>query len=227
MHASDLLQGTKYATVNLIMPIIGKVAYYADENTQLKYEKETVRVANESVKHARKIFNTDLIARFFNSLQDCNLEDWCVATAMDPRYKDFEFRNVSRWRRGTLTAEQAVRRARDAWEADWKPKPESKEVDKVDEGAQADKKRKGKGGKVVTVACLLADSDEEEDASETVELSSEEESLDELTKYLAYPKARANTDPLAWWRVHKAEFPHLAKMARQEPFLLWGTCTAI
>ena len=38
---------------------------------------------------------------------------------------------------------------------------------------------------------------------------------EELKRYLAFEGGRGNlTDPLGWWKIHAAEFPTLARMAR-------------
>ncbi|KAK3256532.1 hypothetical protein CYMTET_34337 [Cymbomonas tetramitiformis] len=93
MNASNILQGTtKYPTASLILPVLGKVAHYAEATTPLlKFENAPVEITNESVIHGRKLLLTDFISRYFNGLQDCKLEDWCIATVLDPRYKHFTF----------------------------------------------------------------------------------------------------------------------------------------
>ena len=100
MNATDILQGTKYPTASLILPILGKVAYYAKADTPLKFEKTPVKITNEAVVHARDLFEKALSRRYFNCLADSKLEDWAVATVLDPRYKHLSFHSVNRWMRG-------------------------------------------------------------------------------------------------------------------------------
>jgi hypothetical protein len=38
---------------------------------------------------------------------------------------------------------------------------------------------------------------------------------DELDAYLRVQQVSANVDPLEWWKNHEAEFPHVARMAKQ------------
>ncbi|KAK3275648.1 hypothetical protein CYMTET_16231 [Cymbomonas tetramitiformis] len=42
----------------------------------------------------------------FNDLLDCKLEDFAVATLLDPRYKSFRFKYADRWMRGRFTRQQ-------------------------------------------------------------------------------------------------------------------------
>ena len=59
-YATNILQGTKYPTASLILPILGKVAYYAKADTPLKFEKTPVKITNEAVVHARDLFEKAL-----------------------------------------------------------------------------------------------------------------------------------------------------------------------
>ena len=98
--ATDLLQGTKYPTVNLVLPIVGKLAHAADITTPLKYEGKAVEMENVDVLDARELLHDGISRRYFSHLMDCKLEDFCVATFLDPRYKSFNFKNATKWMRG-------------------------------------------------------------------------------------------------------------------------------
>ncbi|KAK3236236.1 hypothetical protein CYMTET_53613 [Cymbomonas tetramitiformis] len=58
-HAADLLQGTKYVTASLFLPVAGRLAYITHQDTCLKYEGQTVLILNEDVKQARPLMYTD------------------------------------------------------------------------------------------------------------------------------------------------------------------------
>ncbi|KAK3284541.1 hypothetical protein CYMTET_7813 [Cymbomonas tetramitiformis] len=191
MNASDLFQGTKYPTASLILPILGK------------------------------LFSKDFGRRYFNLLQDCKLEDWSIATILDPRYKDFIFHSVNRWMRGNFTAEQAVSWASTCWEADWKPSAPSPLEAQAGSGS---KKRRTAGAPKVTVADFLADSDDEDCGEGEVVLANEGEQVEEFTLYLGLPQVAASVDLLGWWRDHSSKLPNLSKMARQ--FLAPSASTA-
>ncbi|CAB4493134.1 unnamed protein product [Rhizophagus irregularis] len=46
------------------------------------------------------------------------------------------------------------------------------------------------------------------------ELDNNDKDEDELEEYLRKPAVAFKTDPLQWWKTHKATYPHLANMAR-------------
>ncbi|KAK3282802.1 hypothetical protein CYMTET_9472 [Cymbomonas tetramitiformis] len=208
----DLLQGTKYVTSSLVLPLIGHLAYKLHKDTAVKFEGELAPILNEDVKAAREILHKDICKRYFNDFMDCKLEDFCVATFLDPRCKHFTFKYVTRWARGTLTAERAKAWAKGAWDGDWKPKP--LEVDAVVVTPSIQTRKVGKP----SVASFLDDSDEEE-MLEPDELSADtfpsSTASDDFSKYMALPVASGDVNPSDWWRVHGAILPDLAKMARQ------------
>ncbi|KAK3285560.1 hypothetical protein CYMTET_6833 [Cymbomonas tetramitiformis] len=103
----DLLQGTRYCTSNLVLPLIGHLAHKMHKCNVLKFEGEVVPILNEHVQAARENLYKDICKRYFNDLMDCKLEDLCVSTFLDPRYKHFNFKYFNRWARGTLTVETA------------------------------------------------------------------------------------------------------------------------
>ncbi|KAK3249077.1 hypothetical protein CYMTET_41484 [Cymbomonas tetramitiformis] len=205
--ACDLLQGTKYATTNLVLPVIGRLAHIADDSTQLKFEGSAVTITNEHAKHARKLMYKSVTKRYFNDLMDCKLEDFAICTVFDPRYKSFKFRSAQKWMRGTFTQEKGASWARAAWEHDWKPKPTEANSEVIVTRKVTNR---------VSAANFLQDSDEEEPPeARTSSGESGCEQMDELARYLAYPDAAQDTDPLKWWHLHIGEFPHLSKMVRQ------------
>ncbi|KAK3254087.1 hypothetical protein CYMTET_33027 [Cymbomonas tetramitiformis] len=100
--AVAILQATKKVTPNVIMPVVGRLAYTFHAETSLKYERHCVGIYNEAVKEARELAYTDLCQRFFNDLLDCKLEGFAVATLLDPRHKSFKFKYVEKWMRGVF-----------------------------------------------------------------------------------------------------------------------------
>ncbi|KAK3279498.1 hypothetical protein CYMTET_12623 [Cymbomonas tetramitiformis] len=130
-HAVDLLQGTKYVTTSLFLPVAGRLAYIAHQDTCLKYEGQTVLILNEDVKQARQLMYTDCCTRFFNRLLDCKLEDFAVSTLLDPRYKSFKFKYSEKWMRGKFTEKQAQSWAANIYDNDWKPKAETDDAERA------------------------------------------------------------------------------------------------
>ncbi|KAK3289129.1 hypothetical protein CYMTET_3434 [Cymbomonas tetramitiformis] len=206
-----LLQATKKSTVNIVLPVIGKLLEALHEETVLKWEKRPVQTQCEVVRDGRQNLYKAVKKRFTNDLMSCKLEDFCVATTLDPRYKTFKFPKSTDWDRGTLTPGRAIGWARSAWTKDWKPK-EGETVSVI----AATPKSKKKTAEV-TLSDFMGDSDEDDE--ETIVGSSEardpKRDEDEFDEYLAMPVERVDFDVQQWWRSHKFELPHLAKMARQ------------
>ncbi|KAK3245227.1 hypothetical protein CYMTET_45194 [Cymbomonas tetramitiformis] len=98
--AMDLLQTTQTVTANLFLPVAGKLAHIAHADTPIKFETKPVSISNEHVKKAREIMYKECCSRFFNTFMDCKLEDFAVATFLDPQRKSFKFKYVNRWKRG-------------------------------------------------------------------------------------------------------------------------------
>ncbi|KAK3279198.1 hypothetical protein CYMTET_12905 [Cymbomonas tetramitiformis] len=93
---------------NQVLPVIGGLIRKLEPGHTLKYGGASVYILNTDVQDARKRFANDLIKRFFNDLMVCKLEDWCVSTLLDPRYKMLQFKNIERWERGTLTKSPVI-----------------------------------------------------------------------------------------------------------------------
>eukprot|EP00854_Cymbomonas_tetramitiformis_P034287 gene34287-biopygen23875 len=123
-QACDILQGTKYLTVNLVLPVLGRLGHMMHCDTSLEYDGKRVSILNEDVVvHARELLYKEIFRRFYNGLADCKLEDFIVSTLLDPRYKAFNFKHAKRWLKGKFTREKAFDWITKAWDIDWKPKP--------------------------------------------------------------------------------------------------------
>eukprot|EP00854_Cymbomonas_tetramitiformis_P034391 gene34391-biopygen28480 len=191
--AVDFLQGTQYPTSCLVLPLIGKLVHISRSTTKIKHAERPIQVLNEDVKQARELMHKALADRYFCDMMDCKLEDFAVATILDPRHKSFKFKEATGWMRGKLTLEKAEGWARKAWEMDWKPKP-SPVNGYV---GSAVKKARTKAGPIITVASFLADSDDEEEDTSShgdVAAASHVAAEDEFKQYLAYPDAPASTE---------------------------------
>ncbi|KAK3245423.1 hypothetical protein CYMTET_45004 [Cymbomonas tetramitiformis] len=183
----NLLQGTEYATANLALPLIGSLAHKLHALTPGKYEKQ---------------------------LMECKLEDFCVAACLDPRYKDFEFKYVNKWNKGTLNVEKAQGWARSCWQNDWRPIAQNGAVQDPASMSKVSAPQKSTPAKKharTTVASFL-DNDSEDEISEPIVA---EKAEDEFEKYMSLPVAKKHTDPLVWWKAAARDLPHMAKMARQ------------
>ncbi|KAK3233237.1 hypothetical protein CYMTET_56443 [Cymbomonas tetramitiformis] len=186
-QAVDILQSTKRVTANLYLPVIGRLAHIAHEDdTRLKFEGQSVFILNEEVKKARKMLYNDVVRRFFNQLQDCKLEDFAVATLLDPR--------------STQVLQVQVC---------------GQEVAGNEDAAPAAKKRKVQSESgIVTAASFLGDSDSDEEC-DIPSLVEEIVPETELDRYLALPYVKKDVDIQEWWKSQAFNFPRLSQMARQ------------
>eukprot|EP00854_Cymbomonas_tetramitiformis_P006517 gene6517-7810_t len=89
-----------------------------------------------SVRKGREALHTDYCKRYFEDLPLTELEDLCVATMLDPRFKNFDFEGMARFDSGKLTRERSVAWLRAAWIADWKVKEVETVGKKVEEKEQ-------------------------------------------------------------------------------------------
>ncbi|KAK3279877.1 hypothetical protein CYMTET_12256 [Cymbomonas tetramitiformis] len=210
----NLLQGTDYCTSNLVLPLVGSLANKLMKTTPVKFEKAIRQISNEAVIKAREQMYQEVCRRYFNNLMEYKLEDFCVATFLDPRYKNFDFKNVDRWNKGTLTVRQAQGWARSAWQINFRPKEQ--DPSQVSTAvAPAQPAARAKTAKKCTVASFL-NSDSEDDVPILQQGSAEQDvQEDEFEKYLALPVAKRDTDPIVWWGTNLKTLPNLGRMARQ------------
>ncbi|KAK3275864.1 hypothetical protein CYMTET_16029 [Cymbomonas tetramitiformis] len=203
----DILQSTKTATSSLVLPVVGRLTYNLKADTPMKHNGNFVQITSLEVQEARELLRKDIIRRFYTELSECKLEDFAVATFVDPRYKALDFRGLEEWQRGELTAHQVIEWARQAYDADWKPKAAtSQPVDAPQVSAPR-----------LKVSNLVSFLDEEEDdeaaiVQEEVEFVGRES---EFTLYLSMPPAEKSLDPLHWWGDREEKLPNLSRMARQ------------
>ncbi|KAK3273540.1 hypothetical protein CYMTET_18230 [Cymbomonas tetramitiformis] len=177
-----------------------------------KYDGEPVSILNTDVQEARKRYRNNLKKRFYNELMSCKLEDFCVATFLDPRYKKLEFKNLTSWERGTLTKDTELEWARAAYDADWKPKAVAAPIQVVGSVATASKPKK-------MLVTFMSDCEDEDDdvvaPSDTHATHATGEDVDEFSLYSTLKPCKKCEDPLEWWVERKHKLPNLFRMARQ------------
>ncbi|KAK3239785.1 hypothetical protein CYMTET_50315 [Cymbomonas tetramitiformis] len=94
----QIAQATSYPTINLVLPMVGLLIFRLNPTSPLKVNKVNVTLC-AAVATARGIMYEDFVKRYFTDLQESKLEDYVVATAMDPRYKSFNFIYFGKWRK--------------------------------------------------------------------------------------------------------------------------------
>ncbi|KAK3275421.1 hypothetical protein CYMTET_16446 [Cymbomonas tetramitiformis] len=123
----------------------------------------------------------------------CKLEDFCVATFLDPWYKKLEFKNLARWESGTLTKDTVLEWARAAYDADWKPKAVAAPIQVVGSVAAASKPKK-------MLISFMSDSEDDDDdvvaPSDTHATQATGEDVYEFSLYSALKPCKKCEDPL-------------------------------
>ncbi|KAK3234083.1 hypothetical protein CYMTET_55649 [Cymbomonas tetramitiformis] len=161
-----LLEATKHPTISLILPTIGKLIGQLSTAVPFKVNKKVVTLCPAVVK-SMAVLHADLTRRFFTNLMESKLEDWVVACGLDPRYKNFTFKNLTCWNKGKLTQKQCVMWLQLAWETNWKPKA-------------AEAVTTSKPVETCALASFLCDSDDEEEEVPTEAMAPSGDKLDEL-----------------------------------------------
>ncbi|KAK3246186.1 hypothetical protein CYMTET_44265 [Cymbomonas tetramitiformis] len=83
-NAVQTTQETLKPTVSLILPLIGALAECLDPSKPLMIGNMEITDLPEAVKTGRQVVYDDLQRRYFENLMECKLEDWVVATVLDP-----------------------------------------------------------------------------------------------------------------------------------------------
>ncbi|KAK3260282.1 hypothetical protein CYMTET_30756 [Cymbomonas tetramitiformis] len=96
-NAVQTTQETLKPTVSLILPLIGALAECLDPSKPLMIGNMEITDLPEAVKAGRQVVYDDLQRRYFENLMACKLEDWVVATVLDPRYKSLLFKGLEKW----------------------------------------------------------------------------------------------------------------------------------
>ncbi|KAK3250139.1 hypothetical protein CYMTET_40475 [Cymbomonas tetramitiformis] len=208
-NAIDILQSTSIVTASLVLPVIGRLTYKLDAETPIKYGGEFVKLAVVELVAARETLWEQVESRFYNVLLDCKLEDFAVATFLDPRYKGLDFHNLERWKKGELTAGMIIDWARQAYEADCRPTKAAPASIVVVPAPPT---------KISKLVAFLEDSDDDEEGSARQDYADVEvvdEEQDEFALYLALATPPKSEDPLVWSSKNEGKLPNLARMARQ------------
>lgn len=149
----------------------------------------------------------------FNYLWISQVEDYALATILDPRFKNFDFPHVGEWMDGTLTKQTAMGWFLGAWEDPVKgwttpaaPAAQASTSSTVaiagEDTTAAPKRKRG-------LFTGFTSTDSAVGASRNAV-------MDQRQQYLAMPQLPyERTDVLDFWRVHQHALPDLARMARR------------
>ena len=150
-EATVHFQSSSTVTSSLVIPIISSLylkseagAMWIDpiDDTELSMELDW----SDTVQHiasARATTNVNLATRFFHKLNISKLEDYALATVLDPCFKDLNIPGLELWDNGKLKKERIYGWLRGAWHDEakgWRPKHEV--VHEFVAPSQYDRKRK-------------------------------------------------------------------------------------
>ena len=161
------------------------------------------------VQTGRKMMYLDFERRWVTDLDESILEDYTVATMLDPRWKNWDFEGSSLFLRNSLTRDKAVKYLRAAWKADWKPAANARAVSHA-HVSSAPVKARGASEHFGESRFLKKKSGIEDVGPALID-------RDQLDVYLSLPQ-EANSDVfdvMSWWNQKGEELPDLYRMARQ------------
>ena len=194
---TNLIEGTKYPTLPLVLPMITHVIHHAAKPYLSKPwdKRDTFDDFTPNVQFARAAFIADLRDRWVDNLNPDVRRLLVISTLLDPRFKSFEFPLHG----GRVCALRLLRAEWRIW--------------------------KGVGSVAippiivtskVPVDCLSAFFSEDEAEAEATDSTDTEKYMaeDELEAYLVCPDEAKETDILMWWKT-KSTWPKLQLMARQ------------
>jgi hypothetical protein len=194
---TNLIEGTKYPTLPLVLPMITHVIHHAAKPYLSKPwdKRDTFDDFTPNVQFARAAFIADLRDRWVDNLSPDVRRLLVISTLLDPRFKSFDFPLHG----GRVCALRLLRAEWRIW--------------------------KGVGNVAippiiatskVPVDCLSAFFSEDEAEAEATDSTDTEKYMaeDELEAYLVCPDEAKETDILMWWKT-KSTWPKLQLMARQ------------
>ena len=222
--ASQFLEGDKYVTSSLVVPMTYGLMATSSPQADVKFKNRADDEFNDDelnpakvphdqltdkMQEARKSYHERLISYFDSEVSIDVKKFWFVASMLDVRFKKLTFKNdrmlTARMRR------DAVKWLTEEFNRTYKGKVAAKPVPPTPSASSPKpyvKRRK------TSTAAFFDDSDDDSNDGGGEE---EEEPKDELEAYLALPQVKCKTDKeaLDWWRDRADEFPNLSVMARQ------------
>ena len=221
--ASQFLEGDKYPTSSLVIPMMFRLMLTSSMRHDIKFlnRKEdehnddtlnpvTVRhdKLTDKMQAARKALHNQFVERFDTDVPiDCK-KFWFISTMCDPRFKKLTFLHD-----GMMTdvmRANAVKWFTAEFNRNYKNKfNNSTEAAAGDGGGEATRPRHLKRRKTSAAGFFAGSDDEDADKEEAV--------VDELEAYLAVPQIKYKTekDTMLWWQEFEPKFPNVAIMARQ------------
>lgn len=193
-QATELLSGSKYATVSCMFPVLKQLLQHSlkpkeDDSSVMKSIKESVA--------------QDLITRYQDTEVDTLLK---IAAFLDPRFKEQPYLTDSEQTTVILKAREKLTMLIEQVNEKTSNMETQDSVVVIDEALPPTKKGR--------VSALLGDLFKDDGAHPTTR-TAEEISRAEVQRYCAEDKLDLDKNPLEWWKQRKIQFPYLIQLIRE------------
>jgi hypothetical protein len=115
-EATTVLQGSKYVTRSLVLPTISSLHHVTSPGEDMLDNGDNCVVRmHPAINAGRQTLHEDLQRRFTENMDISKVEDFALATVLDPRFKRLDFPLLDQWLDGALTKEMVLGWLRGAW----------------------------------------------------------------------------------------------------------------
>ena len=225
--ASQFLEGDKYPTSSLVIPMTYALMETSSNHRDVKFANRKEDQFNDpnlnpikvphsglsdKVQSAREGMHEQLVDRFDSDVPRDVKMFWFISTILDPRFKKLHFKHDSMLTDAART--RAFKWFTEAFNKSFKDKVQVTTADAGDDAASSAPMPRHIKRRKTSAAGFFAAGSSDNSESEADEQAS---TKDELKEYLALPqiKYKSEEDLLSWWQINAKTFPNLAVMARQ------------
>jgi hypothetical protein len=106
--ATIVLQGSNYVTGSLVLPTISSLHKVTSPGEDMLDDVTCVMRMHPSISAGRLTLHEDIQRRFMENMYVSKVEDFALATVLDPRFKWLDFSHLDQWLDGTLTKEMVL-----------------------------------------------------------------------------------------------------------------------
>ena len=215
-EATDTLQSGKRVTGSLVLPVVSQLHKTTAPDEAMYDDNDNEVQMHPNILQARSAAHMDITKRWMEDMHISKVEDFALATALDPCFKNLDFEGLEMWMEGALTKASIREWLQGAWVdpvKGWIPRREegnegaasSQEVSAADAGP---KRKRGLMNGLM--------SSNSPSARQPTSGTTHRPLVDQLDMYLNMPQQPfGQCDVLSWWREQRHILPDLARMARQ------------
>ena len=214
-HATNILQGSEYPTASLVLPTLDALIRHMNPQYKLETRQRKAQQFSAAMRVAREKLFKDAVRRF-QRMELHRLEDFVIAMMLDPRFANpgKSLKGLSAWQlvsqsgetQGALTDARCFEMLRLVYDGNYKATDPATPTSTSTGGTPSTKRQAAQH--------FASDDDSSDDdalGAATID--------DELDKYHTVvnqlsSSAKKLLDPLEWWATNAANFPSVARMAR-------------